>query len=288
MAILKKCDCGSFFVKGWIVGLNCFNKEDFLNDFDNSRKILIGIGESFQIKLNELEQIPLFIQKRDELRTVADGEWYYPFLIRYFLKPFFHVKKEKTYRKLIHALEGRDFFLVNLTTDDFLENLNLDEAVKDRMVSPCGSYEILQCPDGCGEDLYLVPEDFAEHFQSWVEGKTDSLPKKLSCGACGKELVFNQANEPHYLEKRYLGQWNQYRKWLQETMNDTLMMVELGAGMVYPSVIRWPWEKISMYQLKSKFYRVNGQFYQLPEKVNENAHPVMMDPELFIETVWNE
>jgi len=266
--------------------MNCFDEKSFLDDFHNSKKILLGIGESFQVKLSELEQIPLFLEKRDELRVITDGDWYYPFLIRYFLKPFFHVKKEEIYKSLLRFIKDKDCFIVVLTTDDILRNLEIEESFRDRIVYPCGSYEIMQCPECCSEELFEVPDEFSIQFAKWIEENVSELPEPLTCRHCGKKLVFNQVCESHYLETGYMKQWDNYKKWLQETMNDNLMMIELGVGMAYPSVIRWPWEKISMYQLKSKFYRVNKQLFQLPENANENSCSVKMDPEIFIKSIF--
>ena len=65
-------------------------------------------------------------------------------------------------------------------------------------------------------------------------------------------------------------------------MNRDLMIMELGAGMMFPSVIRWPFEKLSFYNKKSCFYRVNETIPQLPDNKQEKAYSVDANPFEFV------
>lgn len=61
--------------------------------------------------------------------------------------------------------------------------------------------------------------------------------------------------------------WDKYTGWLQRTLNRKLVLLELGAGFLTPTVIRWPFEKIAMLNNKAMLYRVNEKFPQLPEEI---------------------
>ena len=81
-------------------------------------------------------------------------------------------------------------------------------------------------------------------------------------------MVLNTVHTDDYDEKGYLEQWQLYTKWLQGTLNKNLTVVELGVGMRYPTVIRWPFEKIVFFNKKARLVRVNESLYQLTEELS--------------------
>lgn len=66
-------------------------------------------------------------------------------------------------------------------------------------------------------------------------------------------------------EQEYLQRWQTYTKWLQGTLTHSLLLLELGVGMLCPSAIRWPFEKIALYHQKAFLCRIHGTLSQLPE-----------------------
>ena len=105
------------------------------------------------------------------------------------------------------------------------------------------------------------------------------------CNECGRILGFNQISTPGYREDGYLPMWNKYMKWLQGTINRNVCILELGAGMEYPSVIRFPFEKLAFFNQKAVFYRVHSWLYQMTEELKEKGISVNQNP---IDFVLNE
>ena len=64
----------------------------------------------------------------------------------------------------------------------------------------------------------------------------------------------NNVYAENYNENGYLSDWQIYTKWLQGTLNKKVLILELGVGLVFPSVIRWPFEKIAFYNQKEVIY----------------------------------
>ena len=54
-------------------------------------------------------------------------------------------------------------------------------------------------------------------------------------------------------------------------MNRKLVILELGVGMRFPSVARWPFEKIAFFNKKAEFIRVNGTLYQMSEELADKG-----------------
>lgn len=249
-------------------------------DIENAELVLVGVGDGMQVKFQTLREIPNFSKKLSELEKEQDKEWLRPFLIRYYLKKEFHAEIVTAYEHLKRMLEDKNYFLVSLSTDDLIKNIGFKE---DRIVMPCGTYDLLQCETNCQGKLFSIEEEFWTEVCGWVE---DRVPiGKLAepkCPDCGRSLVMNQYGQPKYNEEGYLGNWQKYTKWLQGTVNRKLCILELGVGMEFPSVVRWPFEKVCLYNQKSVFWRVHSSLYQLAEEIKERGRSVRKDPVRFL------
>lgn len=231
------------------------NLRDFFQDAD---MILVGIGENFQDKFEGIEVI-------DEKNVTV--------LEDYTRKKYLDTNPKsditEAYDKLAEILEGKNYFVVTLCTDDKIYNSNIKS---DRIVAPCGSYSFLQCEDVCTEDIYPI-----EEFESVLDKGEEPI-----CPKCGKKLVMNHIGVKKYSEEGYLKKWNIYMKWLQGSLNKNVRILELGVGLKYPSVIRWPFERVTLINNKAKFMRVHKQLFQLTEDIREKGISIEENPVEFL------
>ena len=231
------------------------NLKEFFQDAD---MILVGIGEKFQ---DEFEGIAIADEKNI---TVLED-----YARRKYLDANPKGDVTEAYEKLGKLLEGKNYFVVTLCTDDKIYRSNINP---DRIVAPCGSYSFLQCEDVCTEDIYSI-EDYREVLE---EGNIPLCPK------CGKNLIMNHIGAKKYSEEGYLKKWNLYMKWLQGSLNRNIRILELGVGMKYPSVIRWPFERVTLINNKAKFMRVHERLFQLTEDVKGKGISVEENPVDFL------
>ena len=77
-------------------------------------------------------------------------------------------------------------------------------------------------------------------------------------------------------------QWEKYMKWLQGTVNRKLCVLELGVGMLYPTVIRWPFEKVVYFNQKSNIFRIHSKLYQLTEEIKDRGYKIEKKPMDFL------
>lgn len=225
--------------------------------FDDSDMILIGIGESFQEKF---ESIIIEDKNSSAVEEYKRNKY------------ITELKEDETieaYNVLAKLLEGKNYFVVTLCDDDKIYKSNLRE---DRIVAPCGTYSRLQCEEVCTNDIYSVQE-YAEKLENGEE---------LVCPHCGKNLIMNRIQNRKYSEEGYLKQWQLYMKWLQGSVNRKLCILELGVGMKYPSVIRWPFEKVAFINQKAQFIRVHDYLYQLTEDLKEKGVSIQREPVDFL------
>ena len=69
---------------------------------------------------------------------------------------------------------------------------------------------------------------------------------------------------------------------VQRTINKKICIIELGVGMKYPTIIRWPFEKIAFCNNKASFVRIHSYLYQLSEELNGKGISVEADPIKFL------
>lgn len=227
------------------------NLKEFFQDAD---MILVGIGENFQDKFEGID-----VADEKNVTVLED------YARKKYLDNAPKSEITEAYDKLAKILEGKNYFVVTLCTDDKIYGSNIKA---DRIVAPCGSYSYLQCEEVCTEDIYSI-EEYKDLLDKGEEPK---------CPKCGKKLVMNRIGVKKYSEEGYLKKWNIYMKWLQGSLNKNIRILELGVGMKYPSVIRWPFERVALINNKAKFIRVHKQLFQLTEDIRDKGVSIEENP----------
>lgn len=222
----------------------------------NADIVLIGIGESFERRDSELEteEYRMF-QKENPLLAGFNKIQYW--------KEHPDRKVIDAYNRLYDLIKDKDYFVVTTCMDDRIYESDFSE---ERITAPCGTWRYLQCSDCCTEELLPVSEQMI-------------LEKNpIYCPHCGKVTVFNQVTCEKYNESGYMAQWVAYRNWLQKTINRKVCILELGVGLKYPTIIRWPFEKIAFCNLKANFIRVHKTLFQLSEELHGKGNSIEADP----------
>lgn len=241
--------------------------------------ILVGIGE-------ELDQIKTVrkSEKYIQLCNRFENEWIIPFLEKVMLEDMKEEKKS-IYQNLFHILKEKNYFLVTICQDGFIKGSGLDE---ERIVEPCGGYSMLQCSGRCSGDLYEIPDEFSGQIREYMNGEKEEIGLiQPVCPLCGKPLVFNNIDADNYNEDGYMTKWMTYKKWLQGTINKNLCILEFGVGMKYPSVIRWPFEKVTFFNQKAEFFRIHSWLYQISEEIKGRGYGICEESEEFIRELSN-
>ena len=217
--------------------------------------VLVGIGEEFEDyrtlkKIEGYEVHCAWLEESNQAENI-------PAYNRELLKQS-DSKVYKALEQLAQLLEGKNYFVVSVTTNDILADSSLKQ---DRIVMPCGGSRMLQCSSGCKEALQSVLDE---------DGKMRDVENGV-CPVCGAPLVYNNIYSQNYDENGYLDRWQLYTKWLQGTLFRKLCILELGVGMQCPSVIRFPFEKAGYFNQKASFVRVNAHLYQMTSELGDRG-----------------
>lgn len=204
--------------------------DEIYNSIIDADKVLIGIGMEWNISINVNEG---FLEGNVENLKISD-------LLSYkdVLKSDDN-EMSQVYNKLKNIVSGKDYYIISLCNDDAVYNVFSDD---DNVVTPCGGYRLLQC----GQHIMTRDEVVLEN-------------NKPVCPICRGKLSYNNILNENYMEDAYLSKFNDYKGWLQSTINKRLVILELGADMRFPQVIRFAFDRLVKFNLKSKMYRINKE-----------------------------
>lgn len=245
-----------------------------LNEFD---LFLVGIGEEFEGNQILSENVNYQII-REMLQDHEEYNWLLPFFQHEFLLQ--NEKYMQALKGLESMLEGRNYFIVSTVMNEMLYETKLNQ---ERMVSPCGGFSFSQCVQNCNDEVVLTSIEQLSVIRKLItdgENITYSMIEKtlhMQCDHCHGELGFHNLYLENYNEKGYMEQWQKYQKWLQGTLNRKLCVLEFGVGLKYPTIVRWPFEKVTFFNLKAKMYRVHKSLYQLTEEIKDRGVSIQHD-----------
>ena len=236
--------------------------KDIIADADY---VLIGIGEEFN-SMKTLREDEQYEVVRSALEEESKAHMV-PAWNRIVLQRCEN-RARQALERLVELVKDKNYFVVSVCTNGIEQEVGFDLS---RVVSPCGNPLQVQCAERCGSEVRAVGEN---EWGLIMEALSSGDVSKASigiCSSCGAPLAFNSVYTEKYDESGYLPMWEEYTKWLQKTLNRKICVLELGVGLTYPSVIRWPFEKIGFFNQKASFVRVHEMLYQLSEDLKDKG-----------------
>ncbi len=242
-------------------------------EIEAAELVLIGIGEEWEVKDATFEKNERY---RKALACLGEESPILPYLKKDLIDTLTEEEillRKRVYQQLEALVKDKNYFIVSLCKDGLITKTQLKQ---ERIVEPCGTLKKLQCSKACHTELYDQDPVFTEQIKEWIhEGFSDmeqvAIKNLPVCPKCNKPLVFNTILADNYIEEGYLSKWEIYKKWLQGTVNKKVCILELGVGMKYPTVIRWPFEKVAFFNQKASFFRVHSKLYQTAEEIKEKS-----------------
>ena len=251
--------------------------------------VIIGIGKEWNWVRNGVINDPRYTKIIDYCNKV-DNKWLLP-IVEYEYSIFNSNKRiEDAYVALRKLIGDKKYFLVSdIVLHDAL-NYGFDD---EKSVYPCGNMNYLQT--AVSEDGLFDIRD-ADSFQSLVkeihsiikdsdgEFDTDRVFNKPEID--GKELYLNQKrsdyNQVSYNESSYIDKWNIYLQFLSRSLNSNLLLLELGVGLDFPTVIRWPFEKVTFINKKAHLIRANEKLFHHTPEIKDKTESVEMNSVDFV------
>lgn len=260
------------------------NSVDLINRIDDAELVLVGLGEEWQVTIDDIltdDECRTYFEQMEKLNA---SDEYFPIIMKHYVDRCIPERLRIAYQNLKNLIANKNYYILSTNLDSYLEKMEFDAK---KYVCPCGNLSKIQCDCGCDlqivdfETIGLTTKDILDKICS-----SNEIPE-LRCKKCGAKYTFNNVFASKYLEAGYLEDWKKYMLWLQGTVNKKLVLLELGVGLQFPSVIRWPFEKTAMYNQKASLFRIHEKLAMLTPETAERGFSKEQNSVEFLTTCKN-
>lgn len=178
------------------------------------------------------------------------------------------------HKTLLKALEGKKLFVLSTNVDRQFEKSGLPEA---QVFNTQGSYWEIQCRRACHEKVYDAVERFREMDAARVDGAipTELVPR---CPVCGGPMAMHLRIDEFFVEdEKWHAAERRFGEFLTEAVQGNLTLLELGVGFNTPTIIRFPFEKLTRERENVRLVRLNRSKAMVPASLGHRAIGIQSD-----------
>ncbi|MBR0507101.1 MAG: Sir2 silent information regulator family NAD-dependent deacetylase [Clostridia bacterium] len=230
---------------------------------------LTGDGERFR------RFFPDFIKKYHFRDMYTAGFYPFPtkeefwaYWSRYVLINRYETPPKPVYRQLLNLVKDKDYFVLTTNVDHCFQKAGFD---KERLFYTQGDYGLFQCSTPCHRRTYDNEETILRMVR---EQRNMRVPTELLplCPKCGAPMAMNLRSDDTFVED--LG-WNEaasrYLDFVQSHANKRLLLLELGVGMNTPSIIKYPFWRLTAQHPNAAYVCVNLGEADCPKELENRA-----------------
>lgn len=170
----------------------------------------------------------------------------------------FGAAENPLYRQLRDLIGDRDHFVMTSNVDGLFERNGF---AADRIWTPQGDYGRYQCELPCTGQTWpsrpIIEAALAGHDPA--SGTVATVP---TCPNCGGPVFLNVHKGPEFIDDPYVATGRRLVEWLDDVPG--LVVLEIGAGLSTPGVIRWPAEAVVRRTPGARLIRVNRDHPGIP------------------------
>ena len=224
---------------------------------------------------------PDFIKKYHFRDMYTGGFYPYPskeefwaYWSRYILINRYENPPKPVYRQLLDLVKDKDYFVLTTNVDHCFQKAGVDKA---RLFYTQGDYGLFQCSLPCHRRTYDNEETILRMVR---EQRNMRVPTGLLpvCPKCGAPMTMNLRSDDTFVED--LG-WNEaasrYVNFVQAHANKRLLLLELGVGMNTPSIIKYPFWRLTAQNPNAAYVCVNFGEAECPKQIEDRAILVNAD-----------
>lgn len=188
------------------------------------------------------------------------------------------------HKTLLSMLDGKKIFCLSTNVDGQLEKAGL---TADKIFCTQGDYFHIQCAKGCHPNRY----DARELFRQMDAARMDCLiPGNMvpKCPVCGGRMNMNLRIDQYFVqdEEWYMAE-KRFGAFLSEAISSgrKICLLELGVGFNTPTIIRFPFEKLTRENEQISLLRLNLNEAVIPEHLGARAVGINADMKRSIEDI---
>ena len=223
--------------------------EAIANAIKNSNRILVGLGGGMPMAAG-LDVLPF------DKKVPQENYWaqWYPYIKAQRLNK----TVPEVYTQLALLLEGKDYFIIDSNPDGMIQKSGVELG---RIYKAQGDMARMQCSKNCKDQTWIGKS----HFEQ-MEQDSSYEPR---CPHCGAPMIMNVYVGKGFCEEPYQEKNSAYFRFINSSIKEPLVVLELGVGYTMPELIRFPFEQIVMNHPNATLVRINTMH---PLCVEENKH----------------
>ena len=178
------------------------------------------------------------------------------------------------HKTLLGALEGKKLFLLSPNADHQGEKAGLPA---EQIFQTQGSYNLIQCRRACHPRTYDAVELFRQMEQARRNGKIPGalVPK---CPVCGGDMEMNLRVDDAFVEdENWHAAEERFSRFLSECVNGKTVLLELGVGFNTPTIIRFPFEKLTRQHENISLVRLSRSKAMVPADLGSRTVGINAD-----------
>lgn len=173
--------------------------------------------------------------------------------------------KTNVYSKLLKLVENKQHFVITTNVE---HQFWINGFEDDRIFATQGDYGLLQCSKACHDRLYPNEDLVMELLEKTQNCK---VPSNLVpyCPVCGSEMDVNLRKDNFFVEdEKWREMYDNYASFLEKIDGEKVVFLECGVGFNTPTIIRFPFERLTLKNPNATIVRLNLDY---PQPTRENA-----------------
>lgn len=159
------------------------------------------------------------------------------------------------YTEIYKLIKNKPYFIITTNVDNQFEKAGFN---KNRIFATQGSYSKLQCSKACHNKLY----DNTKLVDKMIEQTNNNLeiPKSLVpiCPICKEKMEVNLRKDNYFVQDDNWYKQNEvYNNFIDNMKNKKVVLLELGVGFNTPTIIRFPFEQMTLEHKNWNLVRLN-------------------------------
>lgn len=172
------------------------------------------------------------------------------------------------YRRLRELVRDKDCFVLTTNVDHQFQKAGFD---KDRLFYTQGDYGLFQCPKPCCDKTY---DNEAIIRRMYAEQKNMRIPSELvpRCPCCGRPMTMNlRCDDSFVQDEGWYRAAERYDEYIRSHKNKYALFLELGVGYNTPTIIKYPFWKMTAENRRAVYACINfGEAY-CPDEISHRS-----------------
>ncbi len=134
-----------------------------------------------------------------------------------------------------------------------------------------GDYGLFQCSLPCHNKTYDNEKQILDMLEKQKDMKipTELIPK---CPICGRNMEMNlRADERFVQDEEWYHHARLYNEYVEKTNKKNRVLIEIGVGYNTPSIIKFPFEHLTLFNEKTYLIRINKEYTNCPSEIREKT-----------------